>query len=190
MPSNSSDLIRFNKFFSENQQRFIRFAWTYTRDEIVAEDIVMEALMSYWENRLKISSEINPSAYVLTVVKNKCLNHLRHLQLVNEVSDRVSSHSEWELSNRIATLDACEPSALFAGEVQNIIDHVISCLSANTARIFVLSRYENKSHKEIAEIMGMTVKGVEFHISKATKELRVALKDYLVLFPFLYDFLT
>ena len=62
MPSNSSDLIRFNKFFSENQQRFIRFAWTYTRDEIVAEDIVMEALMSYWENRLKISSEINPSA--------------------------------------------------------------------------------------------------------------------------------
>lgn len=80
--------------------------------------------MSYWENRLKISSEINPSAYVLTVVKNKCLNHLRHLQLVNEVSDQVSSHSEWELSNRIATLDACEPSALFAGEVQNIIDHV------------------------------------------------------------------
>lgn len=78
MPSNSSDLIRFNKFFSENQQRFIRFAWTYTRDEIVAEDIVMEALMSYWENRLKISSEINPFAYVLTVVKNKCLNHLRH----------------------------------------------------------------------------------------------------------------
>mgnify|MGYP000004948406 FL=1 len=190
MPSNSSDLIRFNKFFSENQQRFIRFAWTYTRDEIVAEDIVMEALMSYWENRLKISSEINPSAYVLTVVKNKCLNHLRHLQLGNEVSDRVSSHSEWELSNRIATLDACEPSALFAGEVQNIIDHVISRLSANTARIFVLSRYENKSHKEIAEIMGMTVKGVEFDISKATKELRVALKDYLVLFPFLYDFLT
>ncbi len=38
--------------------------------------------------------------------------------------------------------------------------------------------------------MGMTVKGVEFHISKATKELRVALKDYLVLFPFLCDFLS
>lgn len=109
--------------------------------------------------------------------------------MVNDVSDRVASHSEWELSNRIATLDACEPNALFASEVQDIIDRVISRLSATTARIFLLSRYDNKSHKEIAEIMGMTVKGVEFHISKATKELRVALKDYLVLFPFLCDFL-
>lgn len=89
-----------------------------------------------------------------------------------------------------ATLDACEPNALFASEVQDIIDRVISRLSATTARIFLLSRYDNKSHKEIAEIMGMTVKGVEFHISKATKELRVALKDYLVLFPFLCDFLS
>lgn len=73
---------------------------------------------------------------------------------------------------------------------KNAIDRVISRLSATTARIFLLSRYDNKSHKEIAEIMGMTVKGVEFHISKATKELRVALKDYLVLFPFLCDFLS
>ena len=46
------------------------------------------------------------------------------------------------------------------------------------------------SMNTLAEIMGMTVKGVEFHISKATKELRVALKDYLVLFPFLCDFLS
>ena len=172
MSATINDLASFNKFFTENQHRFIRFAWTYTRDEVVAEDIVMESLMAYWENR------------------NKCLNYLRHLQLVNDVSDRVASHSEWELSNRIATLDACEPNALFASEVQDIIDRVISRLSATTARIFLLSRYDNKSHKEIAEIMGMTVKGVEFHISKATKELRVALKDYLVLFPFLCDFLS
>ena len=51
-------------------------------------------------------------------------------------------------------------------------------------------RFRRRTYKEIAEIMGMTVKGVEFHISKATKELRVALKDYLVLFPFLCDFLS
>ena len=175
MSATINDLASFNKFFTENQHRFIRFAWTYTRDEVVAEDIVMESLMAYWENRDHMTPEINPAA---------------HLQLVNDVSDRVASHSEWELSNRIATLDACEPNALFASEVQDIIDRVISRLSATTARIFLLSRYDNKSHKEIAEIMGMTVKGVEFHISKATKELRVALKDYLVLFPFLCDFLS
>lgn len=95
MSATINDLASFNKFFTENQHRFIRFAWTYTRDEVVAEDIVMESLMAYWENRDHMTPEINPAAYVLTVVKNKCLNYLRHLQLVNDVSDRVASHSEW-----------------------------------------------------------------------------------------------
>jgi RNA polymerase sigma-70 factor (ECF subfamily) len=42
-----------------------------------------------------------------------------------------------------------------------------------------MSRYENKSHKEIADLLNMTTKGVEYHINKATKVLRIALKDYL-----------
>lgn len=180
----AGDLILFNKFFSEHHQRFIRFAWTYTRDEVAAEDIVMESLMCYWENRHKLSSDINPSAYVLTIVKNRCLNYLRHTQLVNEVSERMNSHAEWELSNRIATLEACEPTALFLGEVQTIVDKVLSRLSPTTSLVFTLSRYENKSQKEIAEIMGLTVKGVEFHITKAMKGLRVALKDYLIFLPY------
>lgn len=69
MSATINDLASFNKFFTENQHRFIRFAWTYTRDEVVAEDIVMESLMAYWENRDHMTPEINPAAYVLTVVK-------------------------------------------------------------------------------------------------------------------------
>ena len=177
MSATINDLASFNKFFTENQHRFIRFAWTYTRDEVVAEDIVMESLMAYWENRDHMTPEINPAAYVLTVVKNKCLNYLRHLQLVNDVSDRVASHSEWELSNRIATLDACEPNALFASEVQDIIDRVISRLSATTARIFLLSRYDNKSHKEIAEIMGKTSNWARVVFFRGKQKLKEELEN-------------
>lgn len=182
----AGDLLAFNKFFAEHHPGFLRFANSYLHDEVVAEDVVMEALMSYWENRHKLSPEVNSSAYVVTIIRNKCLNHLRHIQIVNEVSNQLTAYSEWELSTRIATLEACEPNALFMGEIQQIADEVISRLSPTTSRIFRLSRYENKSHKEIAEILGITPKGVEFHINKATRQLRVALKDYLVFLPFLY----
>lgn len=190
MPAATNDLLLFSQLFTENQSQFVRFAWSYVRDEPAAEDIVMEALMAYWEKRHQISSEINPSAYILTTIKNKCLNYLRHIQISTEVMGQMTSHSEWELSNRIATLEACEPNELFVDEVQQIIGDVLAGLSEITARVFVLSRYEDKSQKEIAELMGMTVKGVEYHVGKATKALRVALKDYLVYFPFLYKFLS
>lgn len=190
MSAATNDLLLFSQLFTENQSQFVRFACSYVRDEPAAEDIVMEALMAYWEKRHQISSQINPSAYILTTIKNKCLNYLRHIQISSEVMGQMTSHSEWELSNRIATLEACEPNELFVDEVQQIIDDVLVSLSDITARVFILSRYEDKSQKEIAELMGMTVKGVEYHVGKATKALRVALKDYLIYFPFLYKFLS
>jgi len=48
--------------------------------------------------------------------------------------------------------------------------------------VFILSRYENKSYKEIAALMNMTTKGVDFHICKALKALQINLKDYFPLF--------
>lgn len=184
------NITQFNSFFAENRQRFIQFAVTYIHDQAAAEDIFMESMMALWEKRHELTMDVNLHAYVLTAIKNKSLNYLRHVYAVKENSMSLDDSLEWELSTQIATLEACDPQALFSREIQDIIDKVLADQSATTARIFILSRYENKSHKEIAEMMGMTVKGVEFHISKVTKVLRIALKDYLVLFPFLYKLLA
>lgn len=46
------DLNTFNQFFIEYQQRFVHFACTYVRDEVVAEDFVIESMMYYWEIRI------------------------------------------------------------------------------------------------------------------------------------------
>ena len=41
-----------------------------------------------------------------------------------------------------------------------------------------MSRFQNKSNKEIGQLLGITVKGVEFHMTKALRVLRQNLKDY------------
>lgn len=184
MPTGYVDLNEFNRLFTDNQRSFVRFAYTYIRNEEAAEDVVMEAMMACWEARDRLLSDGNPMAYVLTAIKNRAFNYLHRLQLEGEASAAMSEHAQWELSNRIATLEACDPVELFSDEVQVIIDDTLSRLSSTTRRIFLLSRYEDKSYKEIALLMGMSVKGVEFHVSKALKELRMALKDYWTLIPF------
>lgn len=94
----------------------------------------------------------------------------------------MTEQAQWELNTRISTLEACEPDDLFNHEVQNIVGAVLSKLPKNTRKVFTLSRYENKSHKEIAAELNISTKGVEFHITKVNRLLRQALKDYLLYF--------
>jgi RNA polymerase sigma-70 factor (ECF subfamily) len=181
MESNQ-DLIIFNKLFSEYQERFIRFAYSYTADRMASEDIVMESMMYYWTNRSKLK-DTNPPAYILTSIKNKSLNYLRDQQLHLSVIDKLKDLSEWKLNTSIASLEACEPNDIFSKEVMEKVNEAIERMPATTKKIFVLCRLEEKSHQEIADEMAMTTKGVEYHLAKATEFLRKQLKDY---YPFLF----
>ena len=173
------DLRQFNDFFSECRQGFIRFAHTYVHDEMVAEDIVMEAFMYYWNNRENLPEGANPQAYVLTVIKHRCIDHLRHEQVSQDVHGELYQLHLWELSTRRASLEDFEPSDLFTDEIRHLVARALAALPEQTRRVFLMSRRENLSHREIAERLGITVKGVEFHITKANKQLRALLKDYL-----------
>lgn len=173
------DLNIFNQFFTEYQQRFVFFACTYVHDEVVAEDFVIEAMMYYWENKDRLPADTNIPAYVLTTIKHKCIDHLRRQQIHQEATDDIARLYLWELSNRITSLEEFEPKDIFTTEIQDIVDKTLNTLPKQSKRIFIMSRYENKSHKEIARLLNMTTKGVEFHISQTTKSLRLALKDYL-----------
>ncbi len=180
----SADLKAFNQLFSDYQGRFIRFANMYVRDMAVAEDFTIEALMQYWENRNALKADSNVPAYILTIIKNKCINYLQHIQVREDVSEHLKNHAEWELNTRISTLEACNPEELFTAEAQEIVNKTLATLPEQTRRIFIMSRYENKPYKEIAETLGMTTKGVEYHIAQTLKRLHTNLKDYIPLLLF------
>lgn len=176
--NDSQDIKNFNSLFENYFQRFVQFAYSYVKETKVAEDITMEAFMSFWENRERLVPETNPPAYILTIIKNKCISHLRHMQTHNLVVNKLSEHYAWKLNLQISTLEACNPEQIFSAEVQAIIHDVLKNLPERTVEIFRLSRYDKLSHKAIAEQLNISTKGVEFHISKALKAMRIALKDY------------
>lgn len=185
-----SDLKVFNQLFTDYQSRFVRFANAYVRDIDIAEDFTIDSLMYYWENRNTLPSDINIPAYILISIKHKCLNYLQHLQVRQEVNEKLKDIAEWELSTRIASLHACDPTELFTAEIQAIVRKTLEELPERTREIFKMSREENLTYKEIAEQMNITVKGVEFHISKAIKSLQSALQDYLPTLIILLHFIS
>ncbi|MEG1546104.1 MAG: RNA polymerase sigma-70 factor [Bacteroides sp.] len=182
----ASDLAAFNKLFFDYKEKFIRFAQSYVHNIALAEDYAIDSLLYYWENRQNLENDSNIPAYIFTVIKHKCLNYLQHLQLENEVADKMVAHAQWELNTRISSLQACEPEELFTAEMQELVNEILENLPERTRLIFIMSRMKNMSHKEIAAELKISTKGVEFHINKALKEFRVGLKDY---FPILCFFL-
>lgn len=182
----SEDIKELSRLLESYKGRFISFANSYVQEFSVAEDFTMEAFMDYWEMREMLQPDSNVPAYILTLIKHKCLNHLKRKQLQEDVSQRLRTVAEWELNLQISSLEVCEPTELFTTEIKEIVNRTLQQLPEQTRRVFLMSRFENKTRKEIADELNMTSKGVEYHISKALAALRVNLKDYYTILPFLF----
>ncbi len=78
----------------------------------------------------------------------------------------------------IATLRAFDPAWLYDEDIRRIVHEAIARLPEKTRRIFQMSRFGNKTYGEIADEVGLSVKSIEFHMSKALRELRSDLGKY------------
>ena len=176
----------FSKLFTDYHARFVRFAFSYVRDLSVAEDITSDAIIYYWENKQRLPDDANVPAYILTTIKNKCLNHLQHIRVKEKVGTQILNDAQWELDTRIATLKVLEPTELYTREIYDMVNRAMAKFPEKTQDIFRKSRFEHLSHKEIADISGLSVKTVEAYITTALKLLRSELGDYFLLLFFLW----
>ena len=185
IPMSNAIVNSFNEIYTSYYKKSFFFAKSYVHDDLAAEDIASESLIKLWE-KLKTEKIDYIEPLLLTILKNKALDYLKHEEVKRTAFESMVDWHQQELSIRISTLESCDPNEIFSDEVESIIRETLKLLPEQTRRIFLLSRFENKSNKEIAEQMGVSIKGVEYHISKALKALRINLKDYLPLFYFFF----
>lgn len=171
----------FNEIYTAYYRKSYLYVKSYVHDDMAAEDIATEALIKLWE--LMKQETVDPiRPFLFTILKNHSLDYLKHLTIKRGVHDAITKALNRELEIRTTTLEASDPNDVFSAEVQQIIKATLNSLPERTREIFIMSRFGNKPHKEIAELYHISVKGIDYHIMQSVKELRSALKDYL---PFL-----
>ena len=160
-------------------RRFINVAARYVRDTVVAEDLVSDSFMAFFEEEPRLAADVNKPAYILTIVKNKCLNHLnarlRHLQIEKDIH----TTRQRLIQADIRSLAASDPSSLLTQEIMDILEQAIDRMPTLTRRVFVSSRYDEKSYKEIARELNISFTHVNFEMRRALKVLRDEFKDYI-----------
>jgi RNA polymerase sigma-70 factor (ECF subfamily) len=167
----------FDDIYLEYYQRCFLFAKSYLQDEMLSKDIASEAMITLWTT-MKTEEVKNVRSFLMTVVKNQALNHLRNEHLRMEARESILADELYELDFRIAS------NRLFSEEIVEIVNRTLGELPEKTRKAFMMSRYQNKSVKEIAGLLDVTVKGADYHIGKALQALRKSLKDYLSSFLF------
>lgn len=171
--------LEFEKLFSELKPRYVAFAYRYVRNMEVAEDIVSDSFMAFWEARENLQADINIRAYILIIVKNKCLNHL-NAQICHRNAENDLQNSRMRLIEAdIKSCAACDPYQLYSDDIREITNKAIDMMAPLTHDVFRLSRVEGKTYKEIAETLNISVSHVNFEIRKALDLLRTELQDYI-----------
>lgn len=122
----------FAQVFNDYRQPFIHFAYTYTRNATVAEDIVMDAVLSFWELRESLPQETDIPAYLFGTIRNKSIDHLRKELRKRKAAGVLSEQAEWEMKQRITFLDESGQS-LFTKEIRTIAEDQERCQSMRTA---------------------------------------------------------
>lgn len=171
----------FDLLYKQYYDKSVLYVKSYVHDMPAAMDIASDSLIRLWE-KMKEEEITNPQYLLISILRNKALDHLKHEAIKRKAFDNIQTLHQVDLDIRISTLESSVPESVFSAEIKMLVRNTLSTLPEQTRDIFNLSRFAHKSNKDIALKYNISVKAVEYHITKASKSLKIALKDYLVIF--------
>ncbi len=138
----------------------------------VAEELTQNIFVSLWERRDSLEIE-SFERYLMRSIKYKIINYIDAVIL----KDRIFHNIHY--SNSESILPSAD-SIIALKEIQEAIEKALAVLPEKTQSIFRLSRFENRTIKEIATLKNMNEKAVEYHITQSLKMMRIQLKDFII----------
>jgi len=162
------------QLFSDYYESLHRYAFTLLRDDDEAKDAVQSVFLNLWEKREHIQINTSPKAYLFRSVYHESLNYIRKQDVLKKHHAHAVAGQEDSQQQPFASEEA-----LF---IREKIDKVLQELPPQCREVFVKSRAEQKKYSEIASELGIAVKTVEAHMSKALKLIRQVLRVFILLF--------
>ena len=160
--------------FEANYTSLVRTAFRFLNNIQAAEDLVQEIFCTLWEKRDELQVETY-EAYLRRAVYNRCISTIKNR--------KANSFTDIEEETFPVVSYHTTDQGLLAKETKTKIDAAINSLPTACRAIFILSRFENLSNKEIAQELDLSVKTVENQMTKALRLLKTALLSlYFVLF--------
>jgi RNA polymerase sigma-70 factor, ECF subfamily len=166
----NGDSCAFEELFFTYCQPLIQFACRFVGDINLAEDLVQEVFLKIWSNRQQLNPSLNIKNYLYVAIKNLALKQLRHQKIRRKVHHQLQFYH-----SRIPT-----PEELFdSAEIESTVWNTLNELPDKCRLIFSMNRFDKLTYSEIADILNLSVKTIEFHMGHALACLRKKLNHFL-----------
>jgi RNA polymerase sigma-70 factor (family 1) len=154
-------LLYYNKLFS--------LAKSLVKFDEAAEEITDDVFLNLWTNRSSLTTINNFTYYCYTAIKNKSLTYLSKPK-VNKI--------EFEkVGFEIGDTSANAEDLLIAEDLSRIINNSLSKLPEQCRFVFKLLREDGLKYREVAELLDISIKTVEYHMGNALKRISQDIKN-------------
>ena len=158
------DASGIEQLFMQHYTALVMYAHKWLRSQEEAEDVVQEVFGGVCKNRESLNPEGNLKAYLYTATFNRCVSRRRKGRLPTVAIDAFREAPIGEENDIEADINTAELRSAIYEEIGKLPD--------KCREVFLLSRKEEMSYKEIASHLNLSVKTVENHIGNALKRIR------------------
>ncbi|MDD4192793.1 MAG: RNA polymerase sigma-70 factor [Mangrovibacterium sp.] len=165
------DRKAFRYFFEKYYAGLCNFVNIYVHDTSLAEEIVQDIFVCFWENKTHLKITHSVKSYLFTASKYRSLKEIRNQNTRKRILkgltitdfDDQTNHDEFYFDTE---------------EFRSVLNAAVEDLPPKCKEIFLMGKVKNLSHREIAERLNISAKTVENQITIALKKLRAALSPY------------
>ena len=156
-----SDEAAFTEIYNRYWKTLLYKAYHILQDKDAAQDIVQNVFLSLWIRRAEVNIK-NLSIYLRQAIRFSVFKAIREMRHDKTFYERLAA----------VTSDIVTNNPLLFKEQQQIIQQLIDTMPKDCREVFLLSRENNMTYKQIAELLGVSEKTVEKRISKSLQFIR------------------
>ncbi len=166
--------------YDQHYQILCHVAAQYVKDDFLAETIVGDVIFHLWEVRETIEINTSVRSYLMTCVRNRCIDYLKSQYHKREVAHSDTGLRDFPVLQYVKD-DDYPLGKLLEKELEDEIMNAINRLPDECRRVFNMSRFENRKYEEIAQVLKISVNTVKYHIKHALALLHEDLGKYLTM---------
>ncbi len=165
----ANDITAFEKLFLKYNKRLYVYCFKMISNRFEAEEITQDTFIKVWEARQNIDENRSFSGYIFKIAHNKLFNLIR-----KKINERY--YKEY-LEEYAETIEKSTEAYINFKELENLLDELTDKLPERRKRIFLLSRNDGLTYKEIARKLNISENTVDTQIRKVLDFFRQVLRE-------------